>query len=225
MERFEQTLTKLRQMIEAPPLGNGRLPPERQLAGELGVGRRTLRRALGTLESEGRIRRQRGRGTFLRNDAENGGPGIDAIIEHTNPIEVMEVRLSIEPMLARLASLRASKCDLDHLSRLAEETGRATTPEAYTRADAAFHRRIAQAARNSLSLALYDSLSAISRDAAWRRLGENGACYKSQARYARHHAEIAEAIIARDGARAQDAMYNHLREVQRDILGSAFPER
>jgi DNA-binding FadR family transcriptional regulator len=204
MERFEQALTRLRQMIEAPSLGNGRLPPERQLAGELGVGRR---------------------GMFLRYDAENGGPAIDAIIEHTNPIEVMEVRLSIEPMLARLASLRASKCDLDHLSRLAEETRTATTPEAYTTADAAFHRRIAQAARNSLSLALYDSLSAISRDTAWRRLGENGACYKSQARYARHHAEIAEAIIARDGSRAQDAMYNHLREVQRDVLGSAFPER
>src|SRR5215472_11582272 len=64
-------------------LGPGsRLPTERQLAADLGATRTTIRRALAVLEAEGRITREVGRGTFLR-DARwarggadgNGGPG------------------------------------------------------------------------------------------------------------------------------------------------------
>ena len=42
------------------------MPPERVLAEELGVGRRSLRRALDVLEQEGRISRHQGRGTFVQ---------------------------------------------------------------------------------------------------------------------------------------------------------------
>ena len=225
MERYELALTRLREMITEPAAANGgRLPPERVLAGELGVGRRTLRRALGTLEGEGRLLRHRGRGTFIARDGAPGAPGIGEIFEDTNPIEVMEVRLAVEPMSARLASLRASRCDIERLEQLAEETRGADGAGAYEEADAAFHRRVAIAARNSLHLALYDALSAVSRDASWRALGENGRCYKSQARYAGHHREITDAIIARDGDRAGDAMYSHLLDVQRVILDTVFAE-
>src|SRR5262249_33064589 len=58
MERYEQTLAQLRSRIESGRIGasrdgSDRLPPERDLAAELGVGRRSLRRALGVLEEEG----------------------------------------------------------------------------------------------------------------------------------------------------------------------------
>jgi len=45
-----------------------RLPAERQLAAELGVTRSALRRAMAVLEEQGRISREVGRGTFLRDD-------------------------------------------------------------------------------------------------------------------------------------------------------------
>src|SRR6266516_410351 len=45
-----------------------RLPTERQLAVSLGVTRTSVRRALTVLEAEGRISREVGRGTFLREE-------------------------------------------------------------------------------------------------------------------------------------------------------------
>lgn len=42
-----------------------RLPPERQLAGELGVSRSTVRQALGALSGRGLVERGVGRGTFV----------------------------------------------------------------------------------------------------------------------------------------------------------------
>jgi GntR family uxuAB operon transcriptional repressor len=48
-------------------LGAGsRLPTERQLAADLGTTRTSVRRALAVLEAEGRVSREVGRGTFLR---------------------------------------------------------------------------------------------------------------------------------------------------------------
>jgi DNA-binding FadR family transcriptional regulator len=225
MERYEDTLVKLRQLLSnnGAAVSGERLPPERILASELQVGRRSLRRALSVLEDEGQITRQQGRGTFI-----NAGVGvptlrIDRILEHTNPLEVMEVRLSVEPVMARLTALRASRCDIDRLSRLAEDTATAREPAEYEAADAAFHRRIAEASRNALFLSLYDTLSASRNDAAWRRLGENAHCYKRQAVYANFHREIAKAIAARDGAKAERLMYDHLCDVQQHIQRHAFP--
>ncbi|HZT18964.1 MAG TPA: FCD domain-containing protein, partial [Dongiaceae bacterium] len=173
METTEQTLSKLRQLIAAGGLAaDGRIPPERVLASELGVGRRSLRRALDVLEREGRISRRQGRGTFLQEArAGNGTPVFEQILERTNPIEVIEVRLSIEPVMARLAALRASQSDIRKLQRLAEETRAATDPAAYEQADAGFHRAIAEASRNALFLAVFDTLRASQCDAGWRRLG------------------------------------------------------
>ena len=46
----------------------GALPPERELAGQLGVSRATLRRALADLAAAGLVERHQGRGTFVAGD-------------------------------------------------------------------------------------------------------------------------------------------------------------
>lgn len=193
LQHADQTLSKLRQLILDGSAGaDGRMPPERALAEELGVGRRSLRRALDILEQEGRITRHQGRGTFVHRDgatrlgnghaARNGasesrgnnaapaGPlgaiSFDHILEITNPLEVCEARLAIEPVMARLAALRASQADLRRLHAAVVETKNATDPLVYEQADERFHRTVAEAARNSLFLMLLDAFSASRRDAA-----------------------------------------------------------
>jgi DNA-binding FadR family transcriptional regulator len=258
MERTDRTLSRLRQLIETRDAdGGGRMPPERSLASELGVGRRSLRRALDVLEQEGRISRHQGRGTFINHELHGargragmgiagtgaalaGGEnalaallaraagsgarlGLENILDHTNPLEVIEVRLAIEPVIARLAAFRASQAEIKRLLALAGETRTAGDPASYERADAGFHRTIAEAARNALFLAIFDTLHASQRDSGWRRLGENAHCYKRQSVYAGFHEEISAAIAERKGDRAQELMQQHLSDVQRYIYQHAFP--
>ena len=241
MDRSDQALNKVRDFIEKRDFAiDGRIPPERTLASELGVGRRSLRRALDVLEQEGRIRRHQGRGTFI--DVRTGAPGAvigpnavmrgsammtraaaENILDYTNPLEVIEVRLATEPVMARLAALRASQSEIKRLQGLAAKTRAATDSESYERADSLFHRTIAEAARNTLFLAFFDTMRASQRDAGWRRLGEHAHCFKRQAVYADFHDSIAGAIAARNGQEAYSQMQRHLCDVQQYVHDQAFP--
>jgi DNA-binding FadR family transcriptional regulator len=240
MDRSDQALYKVRNFIERQNVASdGRIPPERALASELGVGRRSLRRALDVLEQEGRIHRHQGRGTFIDSRAIPAAPApgaatrgsgrstmiaaLDSVLDHTNPLEVIEVRLATEPVMARLAALRASQTEIKRLQTLAVKTRAAGDAETYERADALFHRTIAEAARNTLFLAFFDTMRASQRDLGWRRLGENASCYKRQSLYADFHEAIAAAIAARNGPEAYAQMQRHLGDVRLFILEQAFP--
>ncbi|HEY1384754.1 MAG TPA: FadR/GntR family transcriptional regulator [Dongiaceae bacterium] len=244
LQHADQTLSKLRQLIASGSLGaGGRIPPERTLASEMGVGRRSLRRALEILEQEGQITRHQGRGTFVHGKdtavpapaalraregdlavvAAVGAIPFDRILEFTNPVEVIEVRLAVEPVIARLAALRASQADIRRLQGLVAETKDASDPLIYEKADERFHRAVAEAARNALFLSLFDTLSASRRDATWRRLSENAHCFKRQSVHSASHQEIYEAIAARNSERAHDCMYRHLSDIQRHVYTYAFP--
>ncbi|MGP0090007.1 MAG: FadR/GntR family transcriptional regulator [Xanthobacteraceae bacterium] len=244
MYQGDQALSKVRDFIETRNFAvDGRIPPERTLAAELGVGRRSLRRALDVLEQEGRIHRHQGRGTFIDprrpasadavisapNSIERGATrlslsaALDNVLDQTNPLEVIEVRLATEPVMARLAALRASQSEIKRLQTLAAKTRTASDAETYERADSLFHRTIAEAARNTLFLAFFDTMRASQRDVGWRRLGENAHCYKRQSVYAGFHESIAAAIAARNGHEAFAQMQRHLGDVRQYIQEQAFP--
>jgi DNA-binding FadR family transcriptional regulator len=148
---------------------------------------------------------------------------LDSVLDYTNPLEVIEVRLATEPVMARLAALRASQSEIKRLQQLAAKTRAAGDAETYERADSLFHRTIAEAARNTLFLAFFDTMRASQRDVAWRRLGENGHCYKRQSVYAGFHESIAAAIAARNGQEAYSQMLRHLSDVRQHIHELAFP--
>jgi GntR family transcriptional regulator, uxu operon transcriptional repressor len=75
----ELILSGARQAGQGP---GSRLPTERQLAADLGVTRSSVRYALAMLEAQGRISREVGRGTFLRDAPQNAAdvpaPAADA---------------------------------------------------------------------------------------------------------------------------------------------------
>lgn len=214
-------LRQMRALLdERAGMDDQRLPSERSLSAQLGVGRRTLRRALEVLEAEGHIWRHQGKGTFLGPRPLRGEVSLVELSSRTNPLEVMEARLEIEPGLARLAALRASNGDLRRLQHLAQKTELIADGDADSRElwDGAFHRAIAEAAGNSLLFAFVDVVDRIRQDPTWRRLREQARAPASQRGYVAQHHRVVAAIAARDAGEAEAAMRDHLEAVRASVL-------
>lgn len=204
---------RLRRRIEAATrAGERQLPPERQLAADLAVGRGALRRALEVLEAEGQVWRVQGKGTFIgaRPALKSGVGGLPA---RTNPIEVMEVRLEVEPTLARLAALRATPEDIGMMRRLARRTVEATDAEGRELWDGALHHRIAEAAGNRLFVGIFELIDKVRQDGAFQSMREAARAASGQSALHLQHDRIIDRIAARDGAGAEAAMRDHLETV------------
>lgn len=199
----------------------GRLPPERELAGEFGVSRSTLRSALGTLEAEGKIWRHVGRGTFVGQRPSIDAPALSAVVNQTHPEEVMEVRLVLEPRIVALAARRATAADIASMDRCVRKAETARDVATFELWDGAFHRAIATGAHNTLLLALFDAVNAIRQEAIWGRLKEASVTGERQRLYNTQHQSCVDAIRDRDAAEAERYMIDHLETVQDNMFGTA----
>ncbi len=187
----------------------GQLPSERELAGQLNVKRHQLRKALEQLRKSGEIAPSR-RAAGLRKPVQN-----EDLVRVTNPLEVIELRLILEPSFARLASLRASSLDIAQISQWAM-TRDGDKPD---EVDLNFHLSVAAAARNHLAHELFVMLRRIGVDARMKVARVTTAtCPTRIAQRDQEHRNIAEAISARDPEAAEAAMRAHLLLVQRRII-------
>jgi DNA-binding FadR family transcriptional regulator len=188
------------------------LPAERLLAEELSVKRHRVRAALGALRAAGELApAQPGRRPQQ--------PQAVDLARSTNPVEVVELRLVLEPALARLAALRASPAEVARIERAATTPSLAVAPAT----DLAFHLAVAAGARNGLASELYAQLRRIGRDARLSVAGMGQPCLsRVQQRDAEHRA-VADAIAARDPGAAEAAMRAHLLAVQRQVMERLSP--
>src|SRR5258708_704729 len=115
----EVALRALRKHLAAADSDSGRLPPERELASQMKVGRRTVRQALSVLELEGAIWRRQGQGTFFGQPKLVSDREVVELAHRVNPLEIIEARLSVEPVLARLRLMRASRAEIRAVMRAA----------------------------------------------------------------------------------------------------------
>jgi DNA-binding FadR family transcriptional regulator len=191
----------------------GGLTSERALADKLSVKRHQLRRALQTLRASGEI----GPAEAKRNGA--GLRSGESLIRDTNPIEVIEMRIAIEPFLARLAALRASPLEMARIERAATTLAGADSAAA----DLKFHKTIAASSGNNLAASLYSLLRQIASDSRLRVCSSRPACPKRVQQRDAEHRAIAEAILTRDGDAAEQAMRLHLAAVQRLVVERLNP--
>src|SRR5215207_4898636 len=131
-----------------------RLPPERQLAATLGVGRSAVREALAALEILGIVDVRPGSGTYLRGAASELLPQTlrwGLLIGERNTAELLELRSGLEIYVARLAAGRAAASDLAAIAARVEEM-RATVGDlkAFAHADHEFHHSLSTAAGNKV---------------------------------------------------------------------------
>ncbi len=207
---IDRIVAAIREIVAAGPV-----PSERALADQLQVKRHRLRLALEILRGRGEIGPAR---VGRRRNAGNARVD-DDLARGTNPIEVIEMRIAIEPGLARLAALRASPFEISRIERTA------TTPPGadYGAADLAFHMAVATGARNGLGVELYRLLRRIGTDARVRLDGNAPMCSSRLQQRDTEHRLIAGAIAARDLDGAEQAMRAHLIAVQRRIIERMTP--
>src|SRR3954452_10864937 len=123
-----------------------RLPPERQLAATLEVGRSAVREALAALEILGIVQVRPGSGTYLRGNASELLPQTlrwGLLIGERNTAELLELRSGLEIYVARLAAERLTDKQLaslgQHVERMRASVGDLA---AFVKADLAFHHEL-----------------------------------------------------------------------------------
>lgn len=189
---------------------NGRLPTERELCDATGAGRRLVRRVLSALEAEGLIWRRQGKGTFAGQPIEPVAVIAREVNAASEPIEVMEARLCIEPEIAALCARRARPEDIDRMRRLAQRRLEADDNQMLELWDSALHRQIAKSAHNSALLTVFAILDETRATAAWQGVRALTRSDESLRETERQHLRIIDAIEAGDEAEARAAMQAHL---------------
>lgn len=214
-------ISALRAFIEAGSYKPGdRLPAERELIGNLGISRTTLRKALETLEREGSIWRHVGKGTFVAAHGNGAGSGsLAALSQQVSPVHMMRARLSLEPAIAREAAISASDGAVIRIKVARDRALEASSWEEYEAHDDVFHRTIAEATGNVLLLALFDQLNQVRRAVAWNSVVRHSARPPRDHSSFNEHERIAAAIEARDPATAHAAMREHLGSVSARLFG------
>lgn len=210
-------LERIRAMLRGiPGTGDGKLPAERALAESLGISRRSVRRALEVLEAEGLVWRRQGAGTFAGPRPEDlasdpVGAGVDFL-------EVMEVRLRVEPQLAQLAALRADAAAVARMRDIITRITASADSDGRELWDSALHREIARASRNRFFLMIFDAIDRSRHDDAWRAIRERARSRANLALYERQHCAIVDAIAAHDPVRAGEAMRAHIMALNDNMV-------
>jgi GntR family transcriptional regulator, transcriptional repressor for pyruvate dehydrogenase complex len=207
---YEAVRLRVRDYMRTAGLSPGdRLPPERQLAHDLGVSRNTLREALMTLRIEGLIDVQHGSGAYLLRTVDDVVPPINSALRIGDPLlpAVGEVRNGLEALAARLAAIRRNDRDLEEMVAANRQMrDEIVAGETGVTADRRFHSAVVAAARNAVLADLSGAVSESAARIAAASLAREGQPPRSLAA----HRLIFEAIAAREPGRAAETMYEHL---------------
>lgn len=211
-------------MFSGDALTGAKLPSERQLAEELGVGRAQVREAIQSLGLLGVVDIRHGDGTYLR---ESGSDFLPRVIEwglflgEPRVLDLIEARQHIEVALSGLAARRATDADVERMRASLEAMERISGDEAaFVDLDVEFHRVIAAAARNTALADVLSNITSLLRVWMARSLRAAGETSSSHG----EHVAVVEAIASRDKRAAETAMRQHMRQAERRLkrtLGDA----
>jgi DNA-binding FadR family transcriptional regulator len=210
---FEETVERLLQAIKLGVVGHGeKLPPERELAAQLGISRVTLREAIRALQDSGFLDVRRGRygGAFVVYQPPHPRRGdLRRAVDRMRPGELADAlafRMAVDCGAAQvLASMELSPSGKAILERRLTDVNDAT-PADYRRLDTAFHLAIAELTGSFL-------LAAACADARLRvtdLLNAIPVLAPNIVHSAAQHAVIVAAILARDPEAARRAVAEHV---------------
>jgi GntR family transcriptional repressor for pyruvate dehydrogenase complex len=212
---YRQIAEQLRALIERGEFAPGtRLPPERDLALQLGVSRPSVREALIALEVEGRVEVRMGSGIYVR-ASESAAPRdaalLQALHDAEGPLETIRARQLIEAELAAYAALHMKKAQVsglrDAVTHMERDVAVGRMP---TAGDRLFHLRIAEASDNAVLLRIIGLLFDERHNPIFEQLGSHFENAKSWTIAIGEHRAVIDAIARQSAQGAREAMATHL---------------
>ncbi|MEJ5357160.1 MAG: FadR/GntR family transcriptional regulator [Desulfobacterales bacterium] len=210
----EQIIGKIRSGEFLP---GSKLPPERMLAEQMGVGRPTIREAISALQIAGILESRPGDGNYVQllNDTEKPAKAAFDVLETSeSPLQILQARKALEIGVAQLAITEASDEDLRRIQTALEEKiarGRGGQYSEYLRYGKKFHLAIAQATKNPVIVRLMENLLEASQQPL--SLNMRKRFYEQDEKridqMLRNHQQIVQALVERDLPRMIALMEEH----------------
>ena len=211
--------SQLLQMIAAGNLVPGdRLPPERELASEMGVSRNVVREAIRSLVDSNVLESRQGAGVFV------ASLHVESLIE---PLEIVlalesatlhslaQARLVIEPGIAALAAEHGSEQQIRELETLLEEEREKGPGDSarHMELDVELHGRLVRMTDNPFLVRIMESIGRLARSS--REFTNTLPRMREMAQA--DHERIVAAVRARDTEGARAAMRAHLEHVAQTL--------
>jgi len=200
-----------------------RLPAERQLATELGVGRAAVREVLAALELLGVVEGRHGSGTYLTDNPSMLLPQAiewGLLLQRPQTLQLVEARRHLEVSLAGIAAAQRDPDGLLALHARADamrRTGANGDVDGFVEADALFHLEVAALSKNSVLAGMLNSVSSLLR--VWMARAVRADDGQVEATLAEHQA-ILDAIAEGRTAAAEKAMREHMRNAESRLFRS-----
>ncbi|MEU0796849.1 FadR/GntR family transcriptional regulator [Amycolatopsis sp. NPDC005961] len=213
----DEAIDRIREFVRSGrfPAGS-RLPPEHELATELGISRSPTREAVKALALARVLEVRRGDGTYVTSLAPSlllEGLGSAVSLMESSVLELTEVRRLLEPAATGVAATRITDAELRTVAELLDAMEEAVEDvERLTVLDAAFHRAVVTATGNETLTALLDGISSRTlRARIWRGTVDRGVTHETLSQ----HKAIYDALAGRDPAVATAAALMHVDTSER----------
>ncbi len=227
---FEEVSGQIKELIFGGVFNPGdRLPSERELAGQFGVGRIVVREALRVLENSGFVFIKQGSegGAFVKEIGATTVTQSIADMVRLGKIKfdhLSESRLAIEKMILEFVVRRADEEDLRVLRENIEQSEQVLrTGIRATETNVSFHVLLGKASKNPLFEMIQESIARIVYTFLQRL--KTDVAYST--RVVQYHKDIYKAIQHKDEARAKKLMERHILDVSAKLaeLASYAPSQ
>ena len=206
---YRQVADQLRMLFDSGEYAIGdRLPPERELAEQMGISRPTIREALIALEVEGRVSIRVGSGIYVTEPPRKA----QAVDADDSPFELLEARALVEGAGAEEAARRANARDIAALDDVLARMDRQPHPTPKTlELDREFHTLVAATLGNDVLVRMIGEMFDLRLKPFFVRLSSHFEDRTTWQSALEEHRAVRDAIAAGDPEAAKVAMRKHLR--------------